>query len=53
MDIQMLELCFFLTLGGYMSGFITHWFLSRKNRRILKAYRNREAARKHSARPVE
>ena len=49
----MLELCFLLTLLGFVTGFLMHWHISRKDRRILKAYRQQAKSRQHAAQPVE
>ncbi|HZU03972.1 MAG TPA: hypothetical protein VFA10_30195 [Ktedonobacteraceae bacterium] len=38
---------------GFLIGIITYWFGTRKDRRLLKRYREREQQRRSLSRPIE
>ncbi|HZO71440.1 MAG TPA: hypothetical protein VFB60_04505 [Ktedonobacteraceae bacterium] len=44
---------FFWTLLVFWIGFVTHWWASRKQRRLLKAYRQQAQALRQWVRPLE
>ena len=46
-------LLFTWTLIAFLAGILTYWFATRKQRQLLKRYRQREQERRWLNRPIE